>query len=315
MAMTLCKYFKIILENNQEFKSLLRENDVFVLDRGFRDIVDDLKTKGYNVLMPALKGKRNQLTTKESNHSRKVTKVRWAVESVHGVIGQKNKLLHHQFDNKSLEKATPFCKIACFLDNEFGKRFHSDVGMTDEIVDRMNKQSQEQNTLAREAESERWSRRKTQFEPLKSQDLGDFPELMEKELKVFFTGTYQLKQAVSYLAEMIDENGVLQLYFLKATPVIIKVQVRSRHVRSKTYNCYIHYSPDTNNIEGIRRWCCECANGKRTIGSCSHIAAVIFYLSNGRYRSRLISPSQILSDLFTQDDAIPVIDEDSDNDD
>lgn len=43
--------------------------------------------------MPALKGKRNQLSTKESNQSRFVTKVRWVVEAIHGIIKQKYRLL------------------------------------------------------------------------------------------------------------------------------------------------------------------------------------------------------------------------------
>ena len=39
---------------------------------------------GYKVLMPAMKDKRNQLTTQESNDSRFATKIRWPVETVHG---------------------------------------------------------------------------------------------------------------------------------------------------------------------------------------------------------------------------------------
>ena len=112
---------KHVLGNNDEFKALLREDDVFILDRGFPDIVQDFENEGPRVLMPALKGKRNQLTTEESNHSRKVTKVRWAIEAVHGAIGQKNKLLHHQFDNKALPKAKSYCRIACYLNNKYGK--------------------------------------------------------------------------------------------------------------------------------------------------------------------------------------------------
>jgi len=47
---------------------------------------------------------RVQLTTEESNHSQFVTKVRWVVQSVHGIVGRKFKLLHTQVDNKFLPK-------------------------------------------------------------------------------------------------------------------------------------------------------------------------------------------------------------------
>lgn len=74
------------------------------------------------MLMPALKGKRNQLPTTEAKESRFVTKLRWVVEAVHGIIATKFRLLHNQFDNKMLTSAMLYCKVANFLVNEFGKR-------------------------------------------------------------------------------------------------------------------------------------------------------------------------------------------------
>ena len=75
---------KDILDNNTDFNNLLREGDVFIMDRGFRDVVDNVKERGYKYLMPALKGKRKQLPTIEANGSRFVTKVRcysWSYRS------------------------------------------------------------------------------------------------------------------------------------------------------------------------------------------------------------------------------------------
>ena len=77
--------------------------------------------------MPALKGKRKQLSTKESNESRFVTKIRWAVESVHDVLKQKYCLLDHRIDNKLIPKIGLYFRIASFLNNTFGKRLQSDV--------------------------------------------------------------------------------------------------------------------------------------------------------------------------------------------
>lgn len=90
---------KHLLHQNNDLKALLEKEDVFVLDRGFRDVVEDLKKSGYKVLMPAFKGNKPQLSCEESNYSRLVTKIRWPVEAVHGVIGQKYKLLHHELKN------------------------------------------------------------------------------------------------------------------------------------------------------------------------------------------------------------------------
>lgn len=303
------------LTENDQLKLILNKDDIFVLDRGFRDVIELLKKEGFQTLMPSLKGKRKQLTTKESNDSRIVTKIRWAVEAVHGNIGQRFKLLHNQFHNLMLPDAVWYCKIACFLHNTFGKRFNSDHDMVQEIVDRM-KSGLDENTLADEVESGRYSRCSSKFQLLSSSDLLDFPELTQKDLKLLFTGSYQLKQAVSYLAEMIEKNdNEFNLFFLKAAKNILKVKVRSRHINRQTYNCYVDYQPDTIGVAGIKRHYCECANGRRTIGCCSHVAAVIYYLSNGRYKSSIIRPAEILSDLFTTDSTIPVIQEDSDEDD
>lgn len=199
---------KKLLAENQDFRNLLQANDVFVLDRGLRDVIQDLEEEGFKVLTPSLKGQRMQLTTDESNHSRSHgNPLGSAVEAVHGVVGQKCKLLHNQFDNKALPNAKSFCKIGCYLYNCFGKRFHSDVEMTDEIFDRIS-HAEAQNTLAEEAAAENWNRRRTRFQDLTSVDFEDFPEMTEKDLKIFCTGGYKLKQAVSYLEELLDINGM-----------------------------------------------------------------------------------------------------------
>lgn len=114
--------------------SLLQKGDVFILDRGFRDVKKFLESEGFVVLMPALRGKRKQLTTQEANDSRFVTKLRWVVKAVHGIIGNKFQLLHHEFDKKRLPSAKTYCEIANFLVNLFGKRLNCDSELQDKIT-------------------------------------------------------------------------------------------------------------------------------------------------------------------------------------
>ena len=97
--------------------------------------------------MPALKGKKKQLSTEESNESRFVTKIRWAVESVYGVLKQKYRLLNHTIDNKLIPKIGIYFKIASFLNNTFGKRLYSYEDIFSEIVHRMHSQKDVQNTF------------------------------------------------------------------------------------------------------------------------------------------------------------------------
>ena len=41
---------------------------------------------------------------------------------------------------------------------------------------------------------------------MKATDLADFPKLNEYELKIFFTGSYQLLKAISYLRAMGEDE-------------------------------------------------------------------------------------------------------------
>lgn len=308
---------KKVMNDPNGIRSIMKSGDVCIVDRGFRDVVPYLESLGFKVLMPALKGKRPNLNTKESNESRYVTKLRWVVEAVHGIIGKKYKLLHQQLDNKLLPKAGAYCRIACFLNNFFGKRLNSDTdddGLQDIIIERMLNTNHNENTLSLEAETARWSRRPTTTVKVTSEEISDFPEMTERDLKIFFSGTYQLGQAVCYLAELMDENDNINLEYIQMKPNIIKVLIRSRHINSKTYKCYIEYKSNSIGYSGILRHACDCANGLRTVGSCSHIAAVIYYLSNARYKSKIIRPAKVLTELFATSDIDPVIDEDSDED-
>ena len=124
------KILRDIMEDETSiFANLLRENDVFVLDRGFRDVVEYLKSKKFVPLLPSFKPKNDkQLSCKEANFSRTVTKVRWVVEAVHGIIKKKWKYLSSIVGNKSLVKVRNYIKIAGALHNIYGKRLKSDLG-------------------------------------------------------------------------------------------------------------------------------------------------------------------------------------------
>lgn len=179
--------------------------------------------------MPALKGKKKQLSTEESNASRFETKIRWVVESVHGILGQKYKILHHQFRNQNLPNSEVICKTACLLLNETGKLLYTDAGKLEKILEIMKLRRNKKNTLAERVETNNWNQKTLPFQKITSNDLLDFPELTIEDLEFLFTGSYQLSQAISYLGEML-ENGVLIIGFLKQEPYVFKFEVRSRHI-------------------------------------------------------------------------------------
>ena len=147
------------------------------------------------------------------------------------------------------------------------------------------------------------------FKNITSDDVCNFPEMNEDDLKLFFMGSYQFMQAISYLAEMIKSDNTLKIKINQRDPFLLKIEIQFRHISSKKYRCFIQYDPQT-----IKNHYCECANGKRTVGCCSHIAAVIYYLSYARFLSLIPKPAEKLLNIFKKRDIQPIIEEDSDND-
>jgi hypothetical protein len=75
-----------ILDTNTDgIRDWLLEGDIFILDRGFRDVIGSLENDGFEIQSPSFLPKtEKQLPTYDANHSRLVTKIRWAVECVNG---------------------------------------------------------------------------------------------------------------------------------------------------------------------------------------------------------------------------------------
>ncbi|CAG5096625.1 Protein of unknown function [Cotesia congregata] len=158
------------------------------------------------------------------------------------------------------------------------------------IVQYMRSKMGVENILSQEVLSQRWNRRKSMLKPLTAFELLDFLRLSEDQLKIFFTGSYQFSQALSYLAELLDEQNNLSIQYVKSAPNIIKAKVKSKHKNSKVYRIYIDYISNGTDYNSIQRYCCDCPNGNRKVGCCSYVAAIIYYLSYGRYLSKILRP-------------------------
>lgn len=114
---------------------------------------------------------------------------------------------------------------------------------------------------------------------------------------------------------MLREDNFIKLCYAKEQPDIVRFEVKSRHINSKTYKCYIHSSANTVGLSGIKRYCCTCANGNRTIGCCSHIASIIYYLSYARFQAKIIRPAETLTKIFDFENVYPIIEENSNKED
>ena len=132
----------------------------------------------------------------------------------------------------------------------------------------------------------------------------DFPKLSTEQIIQNITlGTYQLKQAYSYLAEHI-KNGKFEILVNKEfvqveNGKILYKQIQSRHKGRIKYKCYIKYVPLKDGPSGIESWYCSCLCGNRTVGCCSHISSLIYYFSCGKFLNNIPDPAGELSNFFT----------------
>ena len=94
---------------------------------------------------------------------------------------------------------------------------------------------------------------------------------------------------------------------------VLKAHARSRHVSKQINRVFIRYRPTENALECALGHPCSYAMGSRTIGSCSHVFSIFYYLTYVRYLSKIVRPAEILIRLFEFTDLDPVIDEHTDD--
>lgn len=253
--------------------------DLLVLDRGFRDSLDTLQEYNLVPKMPSLLRSGSQLDTLSANESRLVTKIRWVVESVNGMIKQW-KMLGQVIPNTQIPYIGDYVRIVSALCNAYKPPRKQAASADDQIIaQRMLALSKKENTLQKRVESNGWNRKTVIWEELVAESLEDFPQLTMEDLRRVTIGVYQLKQAASYTREHLTDEGDYILYSHKEEADIVRVRIQSRHTSAKQYQLWIQYE---NGFDPIKGWYCQCKNGARTVGCCAHIASVLWYL--GFYR-------------------------------
>ena len=113
-----------------------------------------------------------------------------------------------------------------------------------------------------------------------------------------------MNQAYSYLSEHMN-NGTFKIRVNKDNSIyenskILFATIVSRHSNSTKYKVYCKYSANSDSIKGIEGWYCTCKAGMRTVGCCSHVAAIIYYFAYGK----IPNPSEDLPSIFKLGDLV-----------
>lgn len=307
------KILNEIFERNS-FRHILHAGDIILVDRGFRDSIKILEKQNLIVKIPEFiqKGTDKQLTCKQGNKSRLVTKMRFAIETANGRMKSKWNLFAKIIPSILTPHLMPDYKVGAAILNAFAKPIICDKIDFQTIGTRMMDLVNKKNELSRIIKSKRFQRiQKHCFGTIEEKDL-TFPRFNKEQLKNFSLGTYAIRQAISYAAEhkkvhgqfkiSILPNDHLQALFKKVClkkkidrPIFISVNMKSRYRGKKKHMIYILY--DSNGDIGKILHYCTCQHGQRTIGCCAHIMTVVWYFSFGRYGNAK-DPASHLNDFF-----------------
>ena len=296
------------------YRQLFQRNDVFILDRGFRDAIPLLETLGFQIHKPESLGPgQTQLTNEQANKSRKVTLCRWVVEVVNGRFKRDFKLFRQRFFNIASPHLMEDFKIAAAIINKYHILIE-DGPNSGEIIRRVAQYMDQPNHLGTFVRENNLNRQRSMFLRVDGNlpQLENFPILDHNQLLLIALGPYQVKQARSYYGEHIRANGVYDIevcpdlerviHLGGLRPQLLRGRIRSRHISQRIYYVYILYeSQSTNNsVDDILSYYCSCIVGNRTLGCCCHVMTVIWYLGWARHQNTLAAPALFLDNVLVR---------------
>lgn len=310
---------KDLFESTIMFDNLL-PGDIMLLDRGFRDVVKTIENKGIVVKTPSnvqSSERKGQLTTIDANRSRLVTALRFVVETRNGhlkTIWKKFDTIWNAYDQMHLAEDLEICSA---LINKYFPVFGSNRGITAEVTERMLSKLDEVNevgkVVTKQSFQKNYIKKFIQFE-----HFNELPKMQENRLFWISLGAYQVKQAVSYTQMHLKQNNnefkvwvcpddICQQLFSSffedgREPKLFMMKLNSRFRSNVTHRTFVlidcfNFGEEDCVESVVLGHYCECYNGWRTLGCCSHIMTVAMFLLVTKGHD-LKDPSGFLNNLF-----------------
>lgn len=309
----------IFQENEQAIMSVMRRNDIFLLDRGFRDCIDFLKAKGFDPKMPEFVKKNDntgQLTTEKANKSRLVTACRFVIEARNGNIKTIWSVFNQTWNTFDLVHLMHDYRIGAAL-IKFFKKIISNKEDANEIAHCMLDNATKENKFSKIINQYTFQRQMKNFVLANISEIR-FPQMTLTDLKHISLGTYQIENMASYCSEHIEKNGAFQIYVCLENivssyfgelidthgidePIVVYTAMFSRFRNKQKYNIFVLADKEKRGHKGIHAYTCDCRHGLRTVGCCSHIMSLIGYLGYFRINDGELKKKAAFIDNFFND--------------
>lgn len=287
------------LENDgNALREWLGEEAIVIADRGYRDVVPLLQRLGFDArIPPIIRQGDNQLQTEDANESRLITKTRWVIEARNGHIKSVFKFFKNIISHHHATHLREFYLIAGAILNRYREQIVMD-GATAEVARNMLERARTVNRLQERVERENLARLRAVWNPLNANIVIDFPVLNMDYLTELTIGIYQLKLAPAYVQDQQarDDNNEFHINLHRNEPGFLHCRFYSRFRNQTRYQLWIQYNVGNNNVhdEPITGYYCTCKTGARTLGTCAHIASVLWYLGYARHQPNIKYPNKDL---------------------
>jgi len=255
--------------------------------------------------MPSLLQKKmKQFTTNDGNNSRRVTMLRWLVESVNGRLKNVFKFFDSTIPITYIPLLGSLFRISCALSNAFFPPLFTDSEESLTLVRSTLDRLPELNSLQKYVEEQGLEAKRTCWRPATQEAVVDFPRITNNDMKLITLGVYQTSLAGSYTALHLDANSTYGIYYHIEERHLLRAKIESRYTKNKTHQIWIKYNSELEGCQGITGYYCTCKTGARVVGCCSHIASVIWYLGYGRHEPGLKLPNTCIADSIKDADKI-----------
>lgn len=308
------------ISNNSTTLDNLQQGDVIILDRGFRDCVPSLEQRGFVVktpdfLGPAKNMPRKQFTTEEANRTRLVTANRYCVETRNGHFRTIFKIFQKEWCNVTLPHLMKDISICAALINVYFKSVESNKGRSVEIATLMLNRLHTPNYLSTIVSSNAFQRSLRTF--VQFYDFYGLPELNTDDLLTIALGTYQIRMAPSYCQKHLNANNsefavfacpddttttLLEDFFSGENQLkLLMIRMKSRFRSNVTHDVYVLIDAMGDGAASVLAYCCECQNGLRTVGACSHVICLIWVTLHMKDINNLPKPAGFLDGFFDEE--------------
>lgn len=84
-----------------------------------------------------------------------------------------------------------------------------------------------------------------------------------------------------------------------AEPLLVKAYMKSRYRSGKHHHIFVLVDKNKCERDAIVEYYCTCESGARTVGCCSHIMMIVWYLSYGQYHGITVPNPEICNVSIT----------------